>query len=183
MSNFAKSMQILMRLEFNNPSLALHKNETEAGLTFMGIYECAYPDFKGWDIVKQVLKGKSPKEASVILYNNSDLVALVYEFYKKEFWDKMRLDEVESDLKASEIFCFGVNVGTKAAIKLTQTMLNVAVDGVMGTQTLKALNAYDEDKFNTDFDSYEIAYYASLVSKNPKLKIYANGWKNRALAV
>lgn len=183
MSNFAKSMQILMRLEFNNPSLALHKNETEAGLTFMGIYECAHPDFKGWELIKQVLKSKSLKDTSAILYGNSDLVALVYEFYKKEFWDKLRLDEVESDLKASEIFCFSVNAGTKAAIKLTQTMLNVAVDGVMGMQTLKALNAYDEGKFSTDFDSYEIAYYASLVSKNPKLKIYANGWKNRALAI
>ena len=59
----------------------------------------------------------------------------------------------------------------------------MAVDGVMGTQTLNALNAYDEDKFNVEFDSYEIAYYASLVSKNPKLKIYTNGWKNRALAI
>ena len=176
-------MQFLMRLEFSSPSLALHKNETENGLTFFGIYECAHPDFKGWGLVKQVLKGKTLKEASVILYNNSDLVALVYELYKREFWDKMRLDEVESDLKASEIFVLGVNVGTKVAIKLTQTLLNVAVDGVMGTQTLNALNAYDEDKFNVEFDSYEIAYYASLASKNPKLKIYANGWKNRALAV
>ena len=163
MSNFTKSMQFLMRLEFSSPSLALHKNETENGLTFFGIYECAHPDFKGWELVKQVLKGKSLKEASVILYNNSDLVALVYEFYKREFWDKMRLDEVESNLKASEMFIFGVNVGTKVA--------------------LNALNAYDENKFNVEFDSYEIAYYASLVSKNPKLKIYANGWKNRALAI
>lgn len=183
MSNFAKSMQILMRLEFSSPSLVLHKNETENGLTFFGIYECAHPDFKGWELVKQVLRGKSLKEASVILYNNSDLVALVYEFYKKEFWDKMRLDEVESDLKASEIFVFGVNVDTKPAVRVLQRLLNVAVDGVMGAQTLKALNAYDENKFNVEFDSYEIAYYASLVSKNPKLKIYANGWKNRALAI
>lgn len=183
MSNFTKSMQFLMRLEFNSPSLTLHKNETENGLTFFGIYECAHPDFKGWGLVKQVLKGKTLKEASVILYNNSDLVALVYEFYKREFWDKMRLDEVESDLKASEVFIFGVNVDTKPAVRVLQRLLNVTVDGVMGAQTLKALNAYDEGKFNVEFDSYEIAYYASLVSKNPKLKIYANGWKNRALAV
>lgn len=110
-------------------------------------------------------------------------MALVYEFYKREFWDKMRLDEVESDLKASEIFIFGVNVDTKPAIRVLQRLLNVTVDGVMGAQTLNALNAYDEDKFSVEFDSYEIAYYASLVSKSPKLKIYANGWKNRALAI
>ena len=183
MSNFTKSMQFLTRLEFSSPSFVLHKNETENGLTFFGIYECAHPNFNGWELVKQVLKGKSLKEASVILYNNSDLVALVYEFYKREFWDKMRLDEVESDLKASEIFIFGVNVDTKPAVRVLQRLLNVTVDGVMGAQTLKALNAYDEGKFNVEFDSYEIAYYASLVSKNPKLKIYANGWKNRALAV
>ena len=153
MSNFTKSMQFLMRLEFSSPSFALHKNETENGLTFFGIYECAHPDFKGWDLIKQVLNGKSLKEASVILYNNSDLVALVYEFYKREFWDKMRLDEVESDLKASEVFIFGVNVDTKPAVRVLQRLLNVTVDGVMGAQTLKALNAYDEDKFNVEFDS------------------------------
>ncbi|WP_303296956.1 hypothetical protein [Campylobacter fetus] len=39
MANFRKSMEILLKLEFNNPNDALHKNKTENGFTFMGIYQ------------------------------------------------------------------------------------------------------------------------------------------------
>ena len=39
MANFNEAFKILMRLEFSFPENALHKNPTENGLTFMGVYE------------------------------------------------------------------------------------------------------------------------------------------------
>ena len=39
---FKRALEILYKLEFNNPQNALHKNPTESGYTFMGIYETAH---------------------------------------------------------------------------------------------------------------------------------------------
>ena len=36
--NYTQAFNLLMSLEFSRPENALHKNPTENGLTFMGIY-------------------------------------------------------------------------------------------------------------------------------------------------
>lgn len=74
MANFRKSMEILLKLEFNNPHDALHKNKTENGFTFMGIYQGTHASWSGWDIVKNVLSTNADiKIASKILYENKIL--------------------------------------------------------------------------------------------------------------
>ncbi|MGG7074647.1 glycosyl hydrolase 108 family protein, partial [Campylobacter sp. 9BO] len=121
MANFNKSYELMLGFEFNNPKNALHKNPTEKGLTFMGIYEMAHPSWAGWLIVKQMLRKLSDiKEASTMLYQDKRLKELVAKFYKTNFWDKIRGDEITSQHIADEIFIFGVNVGAKQAIKTAQ---------------------------------------------------------------
>ena len=56
-------------------------------------------------------------------------------------------------------------------------------DGIVGDQTVAAINKFDEERFDKQFDRAELEYYNRLMQKNPRLKIYANGWRNRALAV
>ena len=184
MKNFTNAFYTLMSLEFNSPKNALHKNPNEKGLTFMGIYEAAHPNWQGWGQVRAAINAYSDLErASVVLCNDDTLIEKVKIFYKKEFWDKMRLDEVDSELKACELFVFGVNVDTVPAVRVLQRLLGVVVDGIMGAQTLKALNNYDERAFDVDFDRAEIAYYRNLVRKNPRLGVYEQGWENRARSV
>ena len=173
MQNFTNAFYTLMSLEFNNPKNALHKNPNEKGLTFMGIYEAAHPSWQGWEQVREAINAYGDLEkASVALYNDDALIEKVKIFYKKEFWDKMRLDDVDSGLKACELFVFGVNVDTVPAVRVLQRLLGVAVDGIMGALTLKALNNYDERAFDVDFDKAEIAYYRNLVKAKPAYYIY-----------
>ena len=181
MKNFTNAFYTLMSLEFNNPKNALHKNPNEKGLTFMGIYETAHPNWQGWGQVRAAINAYGDLEkASVALYNDDALIEKVKIFYKKEFWDKMRLDEVDSYQKQAEIFIFGVNVDTAPAVRVLQRLLGVVVDGIMGAQTLKALNNYNEQAFDVDFDRAEIAYYRNSVKANPAYYIYERGWINRA---
>ncbi|WP_321969877.1 putative peptidoglycan-binding domain-containing protein, partial [Campylobacter fetus] len=77
----------------------------------------------------------------------------------------MRLNSVESQIIADELFCFGVNAGIKTAVKLAQKLVGTPLDGIMGVQTLRALNSADEDKFSLQYDKLEIEYYESLVAK------------------
>lgn len=170
-----------MSLEFNSPSNALHKNPTENRLTFMGIYEVANPNWQGWGQVRAAINAYGDmKKASVALYNDDDLVAQVGKFYKINYWDVMRLDEINSYQKQAEMFIFGVNAGCKNAIKAAQKVVGVTMDGILGAITLAAINAYNEVSFNKDYDRAEIAYYRAIISANPTLARYERGWINRA---
>ena len=179
-----QTFNLLMSLEFSRPENALHKNPTENGLTFMGIYEVANPSWSGWKQIKTAINAYGDlKKASVVLYNDDTLVNLVASFYKTNYWDALNLDSVDSQQKANELFCFAVNVGVKSAVRVLQNMLGLTIDGIMGANTLKALNAYDTVAFDSDFDRAEIAYYRNLIRKNPRLGVYERGWENRARSV
>ena len=101
-------------------------------------------------------------------------------FYKDEYWLKYKLYKLRTNLKAKELFIFGVNAGMPNAIKLAQDIVGVKVDGIIGNKTIKAINEFDNDLFSEKFDLCEIAYYENIVKKDPDKKIYLQGWKNRA---
>ena len=167
-------------VEFSNDNTKLlHKNDGENGLTYFGIYESAHPNWYGWNIIKRYLANVPDlKKCSVVLSNVSDLNELVKQFYKKEFFDKMKLDLVKSLYKQEELMCFAINVGVNPCIKKLQELLGVKVDGVIGIKTIEALNNYDEVLFDKLFDLKEIEYTDSL--NEAKYGKYKKGWRNRA---
>ncbi len=184
MASMEKAFEKMLKLEFNSPSNALHYNQGEKGYTYMGIYQYAHPSWEGWKLVERLAgNGVSMAKNSVVLYYNEELTGMVMEFYKKEFWDKMRLDEVECQNTAEEMFVFGVNAGIGVAVKAGQRVAGVSVDGVIGSKTIEALNKFDEAEFSVMYDIEEIKYYEGLVAKNEKFRKYLNGWRNRAVAV
>ena len=185
MAKLEYAMEILKKVEHNNRNdKLLHKNKRENGLTFFGIYQTMHPTWKGWGIINRYLENTPDLEhCSKILANVSDLNKLVYDFYKKEFWDKARLDEVNSQKIAEEIFIFGVNVGIKTAVIKAQFLVDATPDGDLGNKTLALLNKYDENKFDVLFDEQEIKYYDRLIALHNKFKINESGWHSRALAV
>jgi hypothetical protein len=185
MASFEKSIKILLALEFSSPRDVLEKNPTEPYLTFMGIYQGANPNLDIWNVIRQKVQQYNKDLALVgsMLYDNPLVVEMVHAFYKKNYWDVAKLDSVTSQNTADEIFIFGVNVGMKKAIKLAQSLLEVTPDGVIGKETLWSLNNYDSEKFDKVFDVMEMAYYDEVITRDPKKKIYAKGWKKRALTV
>lgn len=183
MASIEIAFKKVVSLEFNSPSNALHYNSNEKGYTFMGIYQYAFPNWSGWSIILKEVETNSMSKASSVLYFNNDLIGKVREFYKKEFWDKLRLDEINNQNVAEEIMVFAVNAGIKAAIKAAQKVVGTTQDGVIGSKTINALNAYDPVAFDSAYDKVEIEYYEMLVAKNPGFQKYINGWRNRAVAV
>lgn len=184
MASMDKVFDIMLELEFNSPANALHTNKTETGYTFMGIYQKAHPHLGMWKKVDEaVAKHSKLSDASIELYSNVVLLDEVKMFYKKNFWDRMRLDEIQEQHKANEMFVFGVNAGCGRSVRLAQIIVGTVADGLIGPNTIKAINAYDADEFDREFDEEEIKYYEAIVQNNPEKKIFLNGWKNRAKAV
>jgi hypothetical protein len=57
MTDFEKAMKELASVEHSNDnSKVLHKNSTELGLTFWGIYQSANPNLPIWGIIDRYLK-------------------------------------------------------------------------------------------------------------------------------
>ena len=183
--HFIGAMDILKEVEHSNRNdKLLHKNAGENGLTFFGIYQSAHPNLKMWKTINRYLEIEpNLAKCSLILSNVGDLKDEVYNFYKKEFWDKMQLDKVDSGHICNEMFIFGVNVGYITCIKETQKLLGVTADGIIGSITLGKLNAYDVVKFDKEFDKIEMAYYERIAKAKPHLAINLKGWFNRAVRV
>lgn len=183
MSNFDKSFDELLKLEFNNPYDALHKNEGESGLTFMGIYMSANPDRKIWDIIKRYIKNcANLRKASFDAYKDEVLQGLVKEFYKTAFWEKMHLDELKNERIADLIFKFAVNTGIKRAVRYAQLAADVRIDGIVGVNTIKALNSIDTAIFEKRYKNSFKRFYEKLARNNPdKYSKFLNGWQNRVI--
>ena len=155
MANFDKAIDEVLVNEggyINDPS-------DKGGETKFGISKRAYPNVD--------IKNLTTGEAKAI--------------YKKDYWDKIKGDDIKSDLTAYEIFDTAVNMGIRTAGKLAQIVLKVYPDGIIGNKTLNALNSIDEDVFISNYKLAKIARYIYITKKNPKNRKFFFGWINRAM--
>ncbi len=108
--------------------------------------------------------------------------SLVRDFYKTEFWNRIRGDELVSNPIAYLLFDFAVNASYSVSIKLAQIILELQADGVIGPKTVQALNSTDTEVFVLKFTIAKIARYRDIVTKNPSKKVFLLGWINRVLS-
>lgn len=169
----------------------VNDKDDAGGETYMGISRKYNPTWAGWDTIDD-LKGKSnfPK----CLDDNDELDNDVMDFYEAMYWDVNRLDEVESQAIASEMFDTGVNMGISRAAKFLQEGLNylnrneqsyndLVVDGKIGPASLRALDYImshgDEDVLLTIMNVLQGQHYLDYMKKSPIQEKYARGWLKR----
>lgn len=184
MANFYDAFLKFKGIEFSRADNILHKNAGENGLTFYGIYQSAHPLWSGWNRVVSYLMTHSydRKRASIVASQDEVLRQEVMYFYYMNFWLPLRLDEIESQKVAEEMFFFYVNIGDKKkVVRYAQSIAGVVVDGAIGPKTVKALNDVSEATFDKEYDRKEISHYKRLVRYNPnRFGIFLKGWINRA---
>lgn len=183
MAIFDKSYELLEEYEFNNdPQKFLHKNRTEETETLGGIYRHQNPNAIDWAFVDELYKicNFDMSRASVLLYCDSKTVNQVKNFFKKNYWDVSKLDEVHSQKIADEIFLCSVLCGVKTASKMAQKLVGAVEDGIIGDISVKCLNNTNAGYFDIKYDELEKDHFDNIVSINPELKIYLSGWKSRA---
>jgi len=184
MANFNEAFNRFNGIEFNSPENVLHQNKGETGLTFYGIYKKAHPTWRGWDLIdRHIVKNHySRVKASVSAYHDKELIGYVEDFYRVLYWDSLNLDYIKSQKMAEELFFFYLNIGDKKkVVKFAQSIIGVKVDGVLGSKTIQALNGFDEDVFDKEYDKKEISHYKRLVARYPlRFTRFLKGWINRA---
>lgn len=105
----------------------------------------------------------------------------IYDYYRKDKWNRIKLDEVKDWAKAACMFDAGVNMGPKYGIKLAQRALKVTDDAILGPVTKRALESMSDEDFIDSFAGAMRARYSYLVSRNAKLRVFRKGWSNRVL--
>ena len=104
------------------------------------------------------------------------------DIYKRDYWDRIRADEMTSQAIAENIFDTAVNMGVRTASRLAQVALDIEpADGIIGSQSLKTINAADESSFIANYTIAKIARYTYICNRNKSQKKYLLGWINRAL--
>jgi len=185
-ANLNEAIKTLFSVEFSSkPELFLHENDGENGYTLGGIYQKSNPNRIDWNKIDKLMAlfDNDIKRVSRMLYYDVKTMNDVIEIYRLNYWDMLKLDNVVSQRIAEEIFLFGVVSGVKNGAKVAQRIVNVKDDGIIGHNTLDALNRYNLNLFDTEFDLSEIKYFEELAMKKPRLKVFLNGWRNRAMYV
>lgn len=160
---FTKAFEALIKKEggyINNKS-------DSGGETKYGISKKAYPNIN-------ILK-LTTEEAKTIYYF--------------DYWLPSKCS-VLPPMIACKFFDMCVNMGRKQATKLLQRAIRangitIAEDGIIGPQTLAPLKnckGIGEMPFVSALRSESAGYYKLLVAKTPNLRIFLDGWINRAYA-
>lgn len=97
------------------------------GATNMGITHRTLAAWRGRPVTKQDVRNLTRDEALRI--------------YKAQYWDTVKGDQLPAGLDYA-VFDYAVNSGPARAARDLQRVLGVAVDGVIGVQTLAAINAH-----------------------------------------
>lgn len=156
----------------------------KGGETIFGIARNMHPSLQIWNIVDSYKKDLKPfdktkyKELEARCLNNENFKACMQAFYKKEFWDKIQGDALESQEVANALYDFAVNSGVARAVKSLQAILNLKADGVLGNISLSAINAENGTALCNRLCDKRAAFFKEIAQKGQNAK-FLKGWLNR----
>mgnify|MGYP001593738868 FL=1 len=131
------------------------------GRTAFGISEAANP--KAW------ADGKVTAEEARAIYT-------------QKYVNHPGFNKIEDAHLQAQLIDFGVNSGPAIAIMKLQDILKVTVDGVLGPETLEALEkAQAWTDVNNLLVAARVRLIGRIVSKNPSQIKFLNGWLDRSL--
>lgn len=169
------------------------------GETYRGIARNKNPQWPGWAKIDAFKVGVAPADIKRTMNStrvHDALDADVLAFYRTDFWDKVRGDEISAQSIASWMFDFGVNSGPGAAIQGLQRALNIlnrcdadvarwpdlVVDGGFGPTTMRVLNValrHDAESLLLWCVFVRGAVLVNLMEKKESQETFARGWGKR----
>jgi N-acetylmuramoyl-L-alanine amidase len=105
------------------------------------------------------------------------------EIYLEKYYNKPKICDISDDRIKFSIFDWYVNSGYWAIIKAQQVLndleFDIATDGKIGNETLKALATVNTDVFLKVYADKQRTFYKRIVEHRPSQKVFLQGWLNR----
>ena len=121
-------------------------------------------------------------------YPHVDIASLTLEdakqIYWQDYWNPLLLSRLYSATIAVEMFEQAVNFGRSVAVTHAQQALNmlgenVVVDGIMGDQTVGALNRSRFNLVVKTLNGLQFMRYVEICENRPRSQKYFVGWLRR----
>lgn len=99
--------------------------------------------------------------------------------FKCGYWDKWKADDIENQSIANIVVDWAWGSGAATSIKQVQKILGVAVDGIVGDDTLTAINIAGQRSLFVKIHNRRIEFVENIVKRDPSQARFLKGWKNR----
>jgi lysozyme family protein len=155
-SNFEPCLAMLLKHEggfVNHP-------KDPGGMTNLGVTRAVYEQFVGRQVGEAEMRALTP--------------AVVAPLYKANYWDKGNCDNLPSGVDWF-VFDWGVNAGMSRPSKALQRIVGAVPDGMVGPQTLKAIQATDTKQILEALYGARQSFYEGLRT----FPTFGKGWTRR----
>lgn len=99
--------------------------------------------------------------------------------FKGSYWDKVKGDKIQHQSIANVMVSWAWGSGSVTAVKQMQRVLGITRDGIIGNQTIKAINESNEVELFEKCVKAREAFFRYICETNPKNKKFLKGWLNR----
>jgi lysozyme family protein len=99
--------------------------------------------------------------------------------FEDGYWNPCKANDYINQSVANIIVDWAWMSGVKTAIQKVQRILNIDDDGIVGKQTLNAINSSDQEKLFYDIYNERKKYYYNICNNNPSQNVFLKGWLNR----
>ncbi len=103
--------------------------------------------------------------------------------FKTGYWDKWLGDQIENQSVANICVDWAWASGTGTAIRKVQSVVGVKEDGIVGQQTLSAINKANQRHLFNKIKSARLQFVEGIVRRDPTQKENLKGWRNRIAAL
>lgn len=122
-------------------------------------------------------------------YPQLDIRALTIDqakdIYYRDWWKPLRCSAIQNDQIAQKHLDTCVNMGPRPGVRILQRALreagqSVAIDGVIGPQTIGAANQADPEALLNAMRRLQADHYEALMRRDPERERFRRGWMKRA---
>lgn len=139
------------------------------GETYMGIARNYNPTWAGWPIIDAYKTAHGIPQHNAFI-PDSHLTDLAKSHSKVAYWDKLMLDSVKNQSVAEAIGDFGFNSGLKTAAKAAKRVLGLKDNGIIGTDTIEAINKANQQKLFDDIQAYRKKFIGNITFLSEQVK-------------
>lgn len=162
MSNFSLALAFILKNEGGYSDV----RQDKGGPTNFGITLAELARWRGHPVSKFDVRDMLQPEADAI--------------YEAWYWQKLSLDDVESQLVATMMFDQAINRGVGTVAKQVQEIVGVNPDGKIGPKSVQAINNCAEIALAVRLIKSTQIAYAKIVASDPTQRIFIVGWINRS---
>ena len=159
-----KNYQQCLEMILHHEGGYVNHPEDPGGATNLGVTKRVYEEWVGRTVTLDKMEQLQVSDVAPI--------------YKKNYWDRVKGDQLPSGLDLC-VFDFGVNAGTGRAAKYLQSMVGATADGAIGPATLRAVDTFVKQEGHKGaielYQKNRLSYYKKL----NHFKTFGKGWTRR----